>query len=204
MFASVAPAAESQAQPVSRSVAIYGISLGSGALTRGGIPDSRDNALAILQENGATLIATELRLHAGRMITDSLALTGGLSVTLGFLEPTAPFLVGVGDRLAFGTAKDPTVSAVVWRGEIQYWIRPRVWVAGGLGLASLEGDFEDSEQNLSVTLRKTGSLTLLASAGIEVWQRRTFAMDVEFRYFRFRVDGVHVQSPTFNLGFNWY
>ncbi len=91
--------------------------------------------------------------------------------------------------------------------SIQYWLKDRWWVNGGVGLsmdfpAFYEvDDFKDQDFNFGCAVA--------VSTGYEIVQRKNFALDLQTKLHMGRVftgnsqyrDGV---ALTVGLGFNWY
>jgi len=119
--------------------------------------------------------AAALSFHLGGMLTPRVAL----------LYDTAA--VNFTDH---GYAYQPTVSTVA----LQYFTSDRVWVKGGVGLGSLWVDNHSGSSHLG----------LLAAAGVELAQKRRFAMDLSGRFTVIHTSGSDVRSVSAQLGFNWY
>lgn len=101
--------------------------------------------------------------------------------------------------------KDRSFDAIV--PSVQYWIKDRLWVNGGIGLAMdypafyEGGDHRNEDWNFGCAV--TGS------AGYEIVQRKNYALDIQTKLQLGRVfldndeyrDGVVF---SVGLGFNWY
>jgi len=55
-----------------------------------------------------------------------------------------------------------------------------------------------------VTLEKEGGLAVLAAAGFELAQRGNFALDTQFHFTWIYLNGLHINAPTFQVGFTWH
>lgn len=78
----------------------------------------------------------------------------------------------------------------------QYWISNRVWVGVGMGFG--ENDLEVGR----LTVRSGNSFAANAQAGVELWQRGRFALDLRGRYTKL----TKFQTDNFSIGagFTWY
>lgn len=89
--------------------------------------------------------------------------------------------------------------------SVQYWIKDRWWINGGIGLAidgpALYENLDNEDWNFGCAVA--------ASAGYEIVQKKRFALDLQTQLHLARVsldndehrDGVVF---TVGLGFNWY
>lgn len=94
---------------------------------------------------------------------------------------------------AFESRYSYQMSAIV-----QYWLSSRVWVGGGPGLGQNETQFG----NISEWGDETFALNV--QAGVEVWQRGRFALDLRGRYGRNFTDPDATDHIVALAGFTWY
>jgi hypothetical protein len=89
-----------------------------------------------------------------------------------------------------------TFSSYSLTGIGQYWIHNRLWAGGGIGYGENDVDYP------LLTVHSGQSLALAAVAGIEIWQRGRFALDLRSRYVRL----TKFQTDNFSIsaGFTWY
>jgi hypothetical protein len=95
----------------------------------------------------------------------------------------------------------------------QYWVSPRLWVAGGLGGANLSIDIDDGFGGSYNDDLGSGGATMLG-IGYELVRSRAhrrrgrmpFAIDLHFRFTTGTYDGLNDQiySGIVGVGFQWY
>ena len=89
--------------------------------------------------------------------------------------------------------------------SLQYWIKDRYWIMGGVGLAMDMTPFykfgvydPDFYFGTAVTV----------STGYEIYKKKNFALDIQARvlYGNYDVEDVNRQCTAFDIvfGFNWY
>lgn len=97
---------------------------------------------------------------------------------------------------------DYTLSHNVVTVAAQYWLTPRFWIKAGLGngrlSVSVEGDGYKSEWN------SAWGVGALAAAGYELYQGKTFALDVQLRGAATTYEDYQLNNGSLSLGFNWY
>lgn len=135
--------------------------------------------------------------HIGKMLNPNLSI-GGQVWTMGHSEE----LDGI-DATA-------TLFHTIITANAQYWVLPRLWLRGGLGVAyasvSIESDLIDIEA------QSEAGLGLMAGVGYEVLTTRTFALDLEMQFgagFYSNEDDpeasdVEARNISFGLGFTWF
>ena len=92
--------------------------------------------------------------------------------------------------------KTPKVRQYSLTGIGQYWISNRVWVGAGMGFG--ENDVEVGR----LTVRSGTSFALAAEAGVELWQRGRFALDLRGRYTR--LTKFKSDKTSIGIGLTWY
>jgi hypothetical protein len=125
----------------------------------------------------------------------------------GMLSPRLALLLEVQgsaqtiDEDYYGTE---TLSQVALMGAAQFWLTPRLWLKGGLGVASLDTTYSDDYSDEGANI-DTGGAVLLA-AGVELLQRRDFAIDLQGRVLVGSYEAIDdtITSGTIGVGFNWY
>jgi hypothetical protein len=89
-------------------------------------------------------------------------------------------------------------------GSLTYWLTPRVWIEGGLGVANLSVNIDDgfSEQDETVDNGGAGML----AAGFEVARGRRIAIDLHVRGISGSYDGINDQifAGMVGVAFTWY
>ncbi|GAB5555083.1 MAG: hypothetical protein Sapg2KO_46740 [Saprospiraceae bacterium] len=113
------------------------------------------------------------------------------------------FMVNIPGMIYEYEGKDRSFDAIV--PSIQYWVKDRWWINGGLGLAvdgpALYEKIKGEDWNFGCAV--------IASTGYEIVQRKNFAMDLQTKLQMGRAfmdndqyrDGVVF---SLGLGFNWY
>jgi hypothetical protein len=163
---------------------MWGASLGLGAM-------QIDNQDVTCSNCDYSPIAGEVDAHIGGM----------LNARFGLMLELQDNAKTVSDNGANG-AESLSQFAAMAAG--QYWVTPKIWIKGGIGLAHLSDDFE--------TYYGTGSqpvdngAALMAGAGIELLQSRTFSIDLSARMISAGYDGIQKEltSGTIDVGVNWF
>ncbi|MEZ5024759.1 MAG: hypothetical protein R2728_16155 [Chitinophagales bacterium] len=174
-------AAQAQEDSTYRKGFLIGFGIGGGVIS---IADSKTGENFDHVQGGMSFP----NLKIGFMINDRLAFIGTMGGMMYDLED-----------------KDRSFQTIA--PTIQFWIKDRWYINGGLGLAmdmpalyEIE-DFESEDWNFGCAL--------VASTGYEVFKRRNFAIDVQGKLLLGRTnlgDDQHRDAASFflGLGFNWY
>ena len=103
-----------------------------------------------------------------------------------------------------GFEGEKTLSQVALLGAAQFWLTPRIWLKGGLGVASLQNTYSDAYGDQDEQI-DTGAAVLLG-AGIELVQSQNFALDLQGRVLVGSYDLIDdsITAGTIGLGLNWY
>ena len=98
--------------------------------------------------------------------------------------------------------EDFEVNQTLVTAGFQYWVLSRLWLRGGVGLASAGfshgGDLEDTEDERHSTIGLAGGI------GFEILSRPTFALDVELRGGTGFYDDRRANNGAFTVGVTWY
>jgi len=197
-------ARDGQAQQPSGLVG--GMSVGAGLLGLHGTLNG-DPSVALLRQGETRVSIMGFDAHLGGMVGRKTAL---LFVMTGDFDPGSAsdldVLVRVGDRLVTFNSGTTSLGSGVFAGAVQQWLTSRVWVRGGVGAGFLTRDFTlgTDASYLTVTLDRGFGPAVIAAVGIDVWREGNFAADVEFHFTGVRLEGVGIDAPTVQVGFNWY
>lgn len=96
------------------------------------------------------------------------------------------------------TESGSTLYSIVSTVALQYWVAPQVWLKGGVGLGELQ------LETRGATFHSDSGLGFTGAIGLEVLQRKTFALDLQFRYSTADIGGDRINNFSGVLGFNWY
>jgi hypothetical protein len=90
---------------------------------------------------------------------------------------------------------------VINTGALQFWVGPKVWLKGGIGIGRLS---LSNDKGQTVAESENGAAVMFAG-GFEVYQGQTFAMDLQLRGGAASYsDADGIVMGSINLGFNWY
>src|SRR6056297_1245031 len=163
-----------------RSGFIFEFGLGGGII---GVEDSR-GAQTFDNSQGA-LSFPELKV--GYMLNDNLAITASMPGMIYEFEDN--------DRHFSGFIP-----------SLQYWIKDRWWVHGGVGLAIDSPALYDIEDTVNDDWNF--GCAVMASTGYEIYKKKNFALNIQSKVVlgrAFLEGDVHRDAVTFNvgLGFSW-
>jgi uncharacterized membrane protein YtjA (UPF0391 family) len=128
---------------------------------------------------------------------------GGLNLQIGgMVSPDVGLMVDAWG-MSHRDGSDATFTHTIVTGAIRYWLVPRLWLQGGVGLAQATWDYSDSlvdYQSKSDTVP-----ALMGAVGVEVLSTPTFAMNLELRGGTgFFEDDTRVRNLSFGVGVDWY
>ena len=91
--------------------------------------------------------------------------------------------------------------------SVQYWIKDRWWIHGGLGLAIDSPALYDIKDNINDDWNF--GCAVMASTGYEVYSKKNFVLNIQSKLVMGRafLDGdIHRDAVSFNLGFgfSWF
>jgi hypothetical protein len=136
-------------------------------------------------------IAGGIDFHIGGMISNRLALLLEIQGNAQTVEE-------------YGYEGSQTLTQGALMGAAQFWVTPRIWLKGGLGVANLQYTYSDSYDDYEEPI-DTGAAVLLA-AGIELLHAQTFSIDLQGRVLVGAYDGIddQITASQIGVGFNWY
>lgn len=165
--------------PQERSGFNIGVSLGLGVM------ESDAGELAC---NGCEPVAFSFDVHAGKMLSSRFALLGEFGFQGQSLDSS-------------GTS---SITQSIFSVAAQYWLHPRLWLKGGLGLSSLSLNYESGFGPESESLGSGVAMHL--AAGAELMHTPTFALDVQLKTGAagYESRDETISNTSINLGVNWY
>jgi hypothetical protein len=164
---------------------VWGVSLGVGQMS------SKDGPVECLNCSYSPF-AWEVEFHVGGMLSPRLALLGEFQGNVQTVEEVA------------GGEGNKTLAQFGAMLAAQYWLSPKLWLKGGLGVAHLAYNYNDAYGTQDQPIDDGG--IFLVSAGYEVLSGREFAVDLQGRWVVGSYDGINdkVSSATVGFGINWY
>ncbi|MEM9489920.1 MAG: outer membrane beta-barrel protein [Myxococcota bacterium] len=143
----------------------------------------------------AGLEAAGVEFHAGVMINPRMAVIGEIWA-MSHSERDDTFDAEI------------TLTHLIATAGVQYWVLPRLWVKGGLGIA--QGFLTVSVGNIEASDESEAGLGLMAAVGYEVLTTRRFAMDAQLHLgtglYGDTDDGTDFEANNISvgLGFTWF
>lgn len=136
-------------------------------------------------------VAVGLDFHIGGMISPRLALLLEMQANIQTVED-------------YGFEGNKTLSQGAILGAAQFWVTPRIWLKGGLGVAHLQYTYSDVYEDYEEPI--DSGAALLLGAGIELLHSQRFALDLQGRVLVGGYDGIDdtVTSSQIGIGLNWY
>ncbi len=180
-FCSLAVLGQADSAPMQRKGFVFGVGIGGGVVS---ISDSNQEIPFEEAKGGISLP----NLKLGWMVNDRLAILA-----------TFPGMIYEYE------GKDRSFDAFI--PTVQYWVKDRWWINGGVGLAMDFPAFYEVDDFKEEAWNFGGAVAF--STGYELVQKKNFALDLQTKVHMGRVyldneehrDGV---AFTIGLGFNWY
>jgi hypothetical protein len=162
---------------------MFGFSIGLGGM-------SVDGQDVECNDCGYSPIGIEFDGHIGGMLSDRFGLMLELQANAETIEDNA-----------YQTSSLVQGTAMI---AGQYWVTPRLWLKGGIGLSHLSVDSEDYYGGYTEGV--DDGVALMAGVGYELYQSQRFGLDLQGRLISAGYDGIDskVTAATIGLGFNWY
>ncbi len=128
--------------------------------------------------------------HIGGMLNPRLALLFELAITNQQIGSTAYEDISLYQAMVLIAA--------------QYWLLPRLWIKGGIGLAHLSEVYDDGYAALDSDVADGGAI--LGAVGYELLSAPHFALDANLRLGLGSYDAIqdNVGSVIVGVAFNWY
>ncbi|MDH4065001.1 MAG: hypothetical protein OEW19_11425 [Acidobacteriota bacterium] len=179
-----------------------GLSIGGGWLRLGGA--SADPATELVQLGDRNGGGPTVDLRLGRFVAPRAAVLRELALAT-TSETAFDDTVGVrlgGTELLFGGATTD-LSSFVTVGAAQFWVAPRVWIRGGIGVGYLSRTLYLPD-SVDLTLDKGYGFAVLGGTGVEVWRVQHLALDAQVQFSTFAVGGLRVNAPVLQLGVSFW
>jgi uncharacterized membrane protein YtjA (UPF0391 family) len=128
---------------------------------------------------------------------------GGINLQLGgMLAPDMGLLVDAWG-MSHRDGDDATFTHSMITGALRYWLVPRLWLQGGIGLA--EASWHYSDAIVDYESRSDTVPALMGAMGVELVSSPAFAMNLELRGGTgFFEDDTRLRNLSVGLGVNWY
>lgn len=104
---------------------------------------------------------------------------------------------------------DASLGQTMFMVALQYWLTPRFWIKGGLGIASLSVSYYDGVDDVSENV-DNGS-AVMGAIGYELISSRSFALDLQLKTGSGLYEGdgpgdtgEDLSTGVLALGVNWY
>jgi len=128
---------------------------------------------------------------------------GGLNLQVGgLLAPDLGLMVDAWG-MSHRDGDSATFTHTILTGAIRYWLVPRLWVQGGVGIAQATWDYNSDVvdfQSKSDTVP-----AIMGGVGLELLSMPTFAMNLELRGGTgFFEDDTRVRNLSLGIGVDWY
>ena len=125
----------------------------------------------------------------------------------GFLNPRLALMLELQGN---GQVVDDRIEGNVTLGQgaalaaVQYWVSPKIWIKGGLGLSHLSYSYNDSYGSAEEPIADGGAV--LGAAGIELLQSYNYSVDLQGRLIVGTYDGIddQITSGSIGVGLNWF
>ena len=167
-------AAQTSGGAVEREGFLFGVAIGGGSISCKDCDGS---------SSGPTV-----DLHIGTMVGEKLAVV---------LDGSG---IGVSEEDDYGDSLNETFTVETI--ALQYWVSDRVWVKGGIGVASMRLSCDGCD---SIT---DNGLGMMGAVGVELYQKGKFAIDVQGRFLTAKHDlgggEIRFNQVMGMVGFNWY
>lgn len=92
--------------------------------------------------------------------------------------------------------------------SVQYWLKDKLWILGGAGLALDAPAFWSVDDPRKEDFN-FGIPAVVGGMGYELWRKKNFTIDIQYRIYVGQVEldyggQRHGVSNGFSIGFNWY
>ena len=172
---------------VTRTLGLATLALAFMAVTRDASAIERKGFIIGLGGGGGTMTCDgcagtsglAVQFHMGAMLTEKVALVGESAVV---------------SREEEGVS----LGSLVAGPAVQYWVSPRVWVKGGVGVGYLQASID------KISVISDPGLAFFGGLGVDLLQKQKFAIDLQARFTTASIEGERNNSFFGLVGFNFY
>jgi uncharacterized membrane protein YtjA (UPF0391 family) len=134
---------------------------------------------------------------------DSVNGAGSLNLQVGgLLAPNAGLMLDVWG-MSHRDGSDATFTHTLVTGGLRYWLVPRFWLQGGVGVAEASWDYSD--ELVDFHSHSDTVPALMGALGLELVSTPSFAMNLELRGGTgFFENDTRVRNLSLGLGIDWY
>jgi hypothetical protein len=182
-----------------RSGLMIGLSVGGGATDVSGTSANPNTNVALVEGSHAS---GALGFYIGGHVNPRLALMFDAAYGEGTSDSGVDGELRVGLRRLLFRSASSAQDVYVFSGAVQYWPSSRIWLKGGLGAGYLDRSVET--EDLTISIESGAGFAALGGAGVDVWKRNHFTMDVQFRFTTIGLEGIRINTPTAQVGFTWH
>jgi uncharacterized membrane protein YtjA (UPF0391 family) len=128
---------------------------------------------------------------------------GGINLQLGgMITPDMGLLVDAWG-MSHRDSDRATFTHGILTGAVRWWMLPRFWLQGGVGVAQASWDYSD--ELVDFQSRSDTVPALMGAVGLELVSVPAFAMNLELRGGTgFFEDDVHVRNVSLGVSVDWY
>jgi uncharacterized membrane protein YtjA (UPF0391 family) len=128
---------------------------------------------------------------------------GGINVQLGgMVAPDLGLLIDAWG-MSHRDGENATFTHAILTGAVRYWLAPRFWVSGGVGVA--QASWEYSTDLVDFESESDTVPAVMGALGLELLSSPAFALNLELRGGSgFFEDDVRVRNLSLGVGVNWY
>jgi len=128
---------------------------------------------------------------------------GGLNLQVGgMVAPNLGIMVDAWG-MSHSDGDQATFTHTIVTGALRWWLSPRLWLQGGVGVAQATWDY--SSDVVDYQSKSDTVPALMGAVGIELLSSPTFAMNLELRGGTgFFEDDTRVRNLSLGVGVDWY
>ena len=182
-----------------RSGLMIGLSVGGGATDVSGTSANPNTNVALVEGSHAS---GALGFYIGGHVNRRMALMFDAAYAESTSDSVGDGELRVGLRRLLFRAASSAQKVYSFSGAVQFWPSSRIWLRGGLGTGYLDRSVET--EDVTISIESGAGLAALGGAGVDVWRRNHFTMDVQFHFTTIGLEGIRINTPNIQVGFTWY